>query len=62
MVVGPVVSTAKHETYTGHKLLCVQPVDPTGKPEGSSFLAVDTVDSGEGVEDELAELLRALGA
>lgn len=47
-VVGPVVSTAKHEVYIGHKLLCVEPVDPSGRPQGWSFLAVDTVDAGEG--------------
>ena len=47
-VVGPVVSTAKHETYVGHKLLCVQPVDDRGAVQGASFLAVDTVDAGEG--------------
>ena len=47
-VVGPVVSTAKHEAYVGHKLLCVQPVDEKGALQGTSFLAVDTVDAGEG--------------
>jgi microcompartment protein CcmK/EutM len=47
-VVGPVVSTAKHPAYVGHKLLCVQPVDERGAAQGSSFLAVDTVDGGEG--------------
>lgn len=47
-MVGPVVSTAKHEAYVGHKLLCVQAVDEKGKEQGASFLAVDTVDAGQG--------------
>jgi len=47
-VLGPVVSTAKHESYVGRKLLCVQPVDERGAAQGASFLAVDTVDAGEG--------------
>jgi microcompartment protein CcmK/EutM len=47
-VLGPVVSTAKHPAYVGHKLLCVQPVDADGAAQGPSTLAVDTVDAGEG--------------
>ena len=48
-VIGPVVSTEKHAAYRGLKLLAVQPVDPTGKPAGKSFLAVDRVSqAGEG--------------
>jgi microcompartment protein CcmK/EutM len=47
-VVGPVVSTVKHPTYLGTKLLAVQPVRPDGEPAGDSFLAVDRVQAGEG--------------
>lgn len=47
-VIGPVVSTIKHPTYRGTKLLAVQPVDPDGSPVGASFLAVDRVQAGEG--------------
>jgi microcompartment protein CcmK/EutM len=47
-VMGPVVSTVKHPTYVGRTLLVVQPVDDRGKPVGTSFLAVDTVQAGEG--------------
>jgi ethanolamine utilization protein EutN len=46
-VVGPVVSTVKHASYRGHKLLSVQPIDETGQDSGRSFLAVDTVQAGE---------------
>ncbi len=47
-VLGPVVSTVKHESYVGLPLLIVQPLNVTGAPEGSSFLAVDRVQSGAG--------------
>lgn len=47
-VLGPVVSTAKHLTYVGRKLLVVQPVDDRGGDLGSSFLAVDDVQAGVG--------------
>lgn len=47
-VVGPVVSTVKHKTYVGTKLLAVEPLDSEGKPTGESLLAVDRVQAGEG--------------
>jgi microcompartment protein CcmK/EutM len=47
-VKGTVVSTAKHPSYVGQKLLVVQPVDGAGKDQGHSFLAVDRVQAGEG--------------
>lgn len=47
-VLGPVVSTAKHPTYAGRKLLVVQPVDDRGGDLGSSFLAVDDMQAGVG--------------
>jgi ethanolamine utilization protein EutN len=47
-VKGNVVSTVKHETYRGHKLMIVQPVDEKGGDSGSSFLAVDLVQAGPG--------------
>ena len=46
-VVGPVVSSAKHPAYRGHKLLSVRPVDEAGRDSGRSFLAVGTVQAGE---------------
>ena len=48
-VVGPVVSTVKHASYAGLRLLVVQPIDETGAPLGKSLLAVDRIcDAGEG--------------
>lgn len=48
-VLGPVVSTIKHPTYIGEKLMAVQPVEPDGAtPAGPSYLAVDRAQAGEG--------------
>jgi ethanolamine utilization protein EutN len=47
-VIGSVVSTVKHPSYRGTRLMVVQPVKPSGQPEGIASLAVDTVGSGAG--------------
>ena len=47
-VVGTVVATRKDERLVSNKLLVARPVDPTGKPEGSYLVAIDTVDAGFG--------------
>ena len=47
-VVANVVATEKHCHYRGLKILAVQPVDPAGKPRGTSLLAVDGVQAGVG--------------
>lgn len=48
-VLGPVVATIKHPAYHGEKLMGVQPVDTDGQtPLGSSYLAVDRAQAGEG--------------
>ncbi len=47
-VVGSVVSTLKHKTHKGHKLLIVQPVDEQGKDTGNSFLSFDPSGAGPG--------------
>ncbi len=48
-IVGTVVATRKDERLVSNKLLVARPVDPHGKPEGTSYLvAVDTVDAGVG--------------
>ena len=48
-VLGPVISTVKHDAFSGLKLLVVQPVDEEGAAEGKSFLAVDrAAQAGEG--------------
>ncbi len=47
-VLGSVVSTVKHPSYQGTKLMVVQPVNPSGQADGASLLAVDTVGAGAG--------------
>jgi len=47
-VLGNVVATAKHPAFDGQSLMIVQPIDPNGEDRGSSFLAVDKVQSGPG--------------
>ena len=47
-VTGNVVSTIKEKGYESRKVLIVQPVNPDGKYKGKSFLAIDTVQAGEG--------------
>ena len=47
-VVGTVVATLKDERLVSQKLLLVQALDVTGKPQGNHWVAVDTVDAGAG--------------
>jgi len=47
-VVGNVVSTIKHPSHVGYKLLLVKPDDADGKPEGQSVIALDLVQAGVG--------------
>jgi microcompartment protein CcmK/EutM len=47
-VVGTVVATRKDERLLSAKLLISRPMDPSGKPEGTYLVAVDTVDAGVG--------------
>lgn len=47
-VLGSVVSTVKHPSYVGKKLMVVQPTNVSGEFEGESQLAVDTVGAGAG--------------
>ena len=47
-VIGRVVSTKKHPTLEGLKLLLVQPVDENGKDSGAALVAFDTVRAGVG--------------
>ena len=47
-VIGNVVSTIKHQAYDRTKLMVVQPLQPNGKHEGSSLVAVDTIGAGPG--------------
>ena len=47
-VVAQVISTQKHPFYVGQKTFMVKPTRPDGKPEGSTFVVVDRVQSGIG--------------
>ncbi len=47
-VVGTVVSTMKHPSFRGYKLLVVQPMHLPGEPPDEDFLAIDLVDAGIG--------------
>jgi microcompartment protein CcmK/EutM len=65
-VIGNVVATRKDPSYTGHKLLIVQPVDEYGNDVSQSFLSMDTVNAGPGdivlVEQEGNTARQLLGA
>ena len=47
-VLGNVVATQKNSRYDGARIMLVQPINPDGTPRGSSMLALDSVDAGEG--------------
>ena len=47
-VVGHAVSTVKHPSLQGWKLLLVQMLDMDGKPDGEPILAIDHLGAGAG--------------
>lgn len=47
-VVGTVVATVKDSGLAARKLLVIQPIAPSGKPDGVSLVAVDSVGVGVG--------------
>jgi len=47
-VIGNVVATQKNERYREARVMLVQPINPDGSARGSSLLALDSVDAGEG--------------
>lgn len=48
-VIKRVISSHKHESFEGSKLLLVQAIDPRSRGEkGESFLAIDSVQAGPG--------------
>ncbi|MCK4513583.1 EutN/CcmL family microcompartment protein [bacterium] len=47
-IIGEVVSTVKHPSLDGRKLLVIQRLDTERKPIGDSLLAVDSVGAGVG--------------
>ena len=59
-VVGTVVSTQKHRTFQGAKLLLVQPLNLDDTPRGPALLAVDGV--GAGVNEKVLIVLEGRAA
>ena len=47
-VIGNVVSTVKHPSYSGQILLVVQPIGEDGSDIGTSFIAIDRVQAWPG--------------
>ena len=47
-VIGEVVSTVRHDSLAGRKLLIVEKLSTDGESLGDSVLAVDSVDAGIG--------------
>jgi ethanolamine utilization protein EutN len=59
-VIGTVVSTQKHRTFEGAKLLLVQPLNLDDSPRGATLLAVDGV--GAGVHEKVLVVLEGRAA
>jgi microcompartment protein CcmK/EutM len=59
-VVGTVVSTHKHKTFEGAKLLLVQPLNADDTPRGTAVLAIDGV--GAGVDEKVLIVLEGRAA
>ncbi|MFN7947211.1 MAG: EutN/CcmL family microcompartment protein [Blastocatellia bacterium] len=47
-VIGNVVATQKNQRYGTARIMLVQPINPDGTSRGSTLLALDSVDAGEG--------------
>ena len=50
LVEGKAVSTVKHPSMHGWKLLVVQPLDIAGAPEGDPLLVIDSLGAGNGTK------------
>lgn len=59
-VIGTVVSTQKHRTFTGATLLLVQPLKLDDTADGAAFLAIDGV--GAGVHENVLVVLEGRAA
>jgi microcompartment protein CcmK/EutM len=59
-VIGTVVSTQKHRTFEGAKLLLVQPMALDDTPRGTPLLAVDSV--GAGIHEKVLVVLEGRAA
>ena len=49
LVEGRAISTVKHRSMHGWKLLVVQPLDMAGGPDGDPVLAIDMLGAGRGM-------------
>ena len=47
-VLGHATATVKHHSLAGQRLLVVQPLGATGRPDGDPLLALDKIGSGTG--------------
>jgi len=47
LVVGQAVSTVKHPSLNGWRLLLVQPLTTRGQPDGEPLLAIDKLGAGK---------------
>jgi ethanolamine utilization protein EutN len=61
-VIGTLVSTQKHRTLEGAKLLLVQPLTLEGAPRGVPLLTIDSVGAGVGEQVLVVIEGRAAGA
>jgi ethanolamine utilization protein EutN len=65
-VVGQAVSTVKHPTLTGWRLLLVQLLTPEGETDGEPLLAIDNLGAGAGdrviLTNDGASARKAVGA
>ena len=59
-VIGTVVSTQKHRTFEGAKLLLVQPTTLDDAPRGTPLLAVDSV--GAGIHEKVLVVIEGRAA
>lgn len=50
IVTGHAVSTVKHASLEGWRLLVVQPLTPDAKPDGEPLLVLDNLGAGTGTE------------
>ncbi|HDZ19795.1 hypothetical protein LCGC14_0303980 [marine sediment metagenome] len=50
LVEGNVVTTIKHPSMQGWKVLIVQPLDPQGRPQEDPLLAIDMLGAGHGTK------------
>lgn len=50
LVEGHVISTIKHKSMNGWKVLIIQPLDIKGQPDGDPVMAIDNLGAGHGTK------------